>query len=297
MTKFRVGSHLGMAYNLSKTPAYAKSLGYNIFQIFLGVPQRLLSKSRSENELTALANELKKNSMKMVVHGSYTINLSQPEQSALFKTSIKALVQDLNAVSIIGKRCLGVIIHMGKNIPTNNITTEQALNNYIKGLKQALSQSPKNTIIILETGSSQGNEVGSKIDGLKTIYNGLNQTEQSRVMFCIDTCHIWVTGYDISTPAGVKKFFEEFNNKIGINRIACIHFNDSKIVLGGKVDRHADIGYGFIGETGLRAIARFGQTNKIPLITETPLDSVNLKTNQDIDAQYELEKMQSWLNE
>lgn len=295
MTKFRVGRHVGIAYNLSKIPAYAKSLGYNIFQIFLGVPRRLLAKPRGENELIELAKALKKNSMKMVVHGKYNINLSQPEESPLFTSSIKALVQDLNSVSIIGKRCLGVVVHMGKNIPMHNETTAQALDNYVKGLKMALSQSPKDTIIILETGSSQGNEVGSKIDGLRIIYTGLTPSEQRRVMFCIDTCHIWVTGYDISTPVAVKNFFDEFNDKIGINRIACIHFNDSKIVLGGKVDRHADLGYGFIGEAGLKAIARFGQINKIPLITETPLDSVDLKTNRDIDTDDELEKVQSWL--
>ena len=89
----------------------------------------------------------------MVIHGSYTINLCHPVNSKKFETSIKSLVQDLNASSISGDRCIGVIIHMGKNITENNLSVSEAIGNYIAGIKKALSSTPSETTIILETGA------------------------------------------------------------------------------------------------------------------------------------------------
>jgi len=162
-------------------------------------------------------------------------------------------------------------------------------------LKNALAATPDNTIIILETGASQGTEVASKIEGLNEIYWKLDENERTRIKFCIDTCHIWATGYDISTPAGVKAFFKEFDDMIGIDKIALIHFNDSKTQLESCVDRHADLGYGFIKTTGLKAVAKFAFKNRIPLLTETPLDAIDIKSNKDITWQGEFAKIKSWL--
>uniref|UniRef100_A0A6C0LR63 Xylose isomerase-like TIM barrel domain-containing protein n=1 Tax=viral metagenome TaxID=1070528 RepID=A0A6C0LR63_9ZZZZ len=254
-----------------------------------------MSKSKSISDLKKFREELDRNKMKLVIHGSYTINLCHPTNSKSFLTSIKSLVQDLNASSIIGERCLGVIIHMGKNIKKNGITDAEAISNYIYGLKETIMMSPKETTIILETGASQGTEVGSKLEDLSKIFWRLNEDEQLRVKFCIDTCHIYATGYDISTISNVKDFFDRFDNLIGINKIACIHYNDSKVKLGSHIDRHADIGFGFIPEIGLKEVAKIANKYKIPLIMETPLDSVNPKTNEDISFQEQLSKIKFWL--
>ena len=206
MGKFRIGRHINVSPGFLTAPAYAKSIGCDIFQIFLGVPQFIISKARPEADLKKLGETIKKLKLTMVIHGSYTINLCHPKKNNLFKTSVKSLVQDLNASAVIGKKCLGVIIHMGKNIPGNKISNQEALENYIIGLKEALSQTPDNTTIILETGASQGNEIASKIEGLSEIYWNLNESERERVEFCIDTCHVFSSGYDLSTPKGVKIF-------------------------------------------------------------------------------------------
>ena len=295
MVKFRIGRHINVSLGLLTAPAYAKKLGCDIFQIFLGVPQRIISKPRRDEDLIAFGKELEKQKLKMVVHGSYTINLCHPKKNKIFQTSVRSLVQDLNASAIIGKRCLGVIIHMGKNIVANNLTNEQAINNYVYGLQTALAQTPENTTIILETGASQGTEVASRIEGLSEIYWKLTDAERARVKFCIDSCHIFASNYPISTPTGVKSFFKEFDTAIGIEQIACIHFNDSKTKLGSKVDRHADIGYGFIGIPGLKALAQFAEKHRIPIIFETPLDAVNSATNRDVTFVEELAKVKAWL--
>ncbi|BCS83296.1 apurinic endonuclease IV [Cotonvirus japonicus] len=295
MKKQRVGRHINISEGFLTAPENAKNSGYDIFQIFLGAPQRILSQARQQDQLIKFGNIIEKMNMFMVVHGSYTINLCHPINSKKFIASVKSLVQDLNSTELIGKNCLGVIIHMGKNISENKLTNDEAIQNYILGLKQALSETSNNTTIILETGASQGSEVGSRITGLAQIYNGLTSKEQSRIYFCIDTCHIWATGYDISSSSGVKKFFKKFDKMIGINKILCIHFNDSKNPLDSHVDRHADLGYGRIGETGLREVAIYAKKYNIHIIMETPLDAVNKKTNKSVTRMEEFRKTKTWL--
>ena len=296
MPEFRLGRHINTSSTFVATPWYAKSLGYNIFQLFLCVPYRTsVSKNKQDEQLIKFGEELVKRNMILVVHGSYTINLCHPANSTKFKASIKLLIHDLNSIALIGNNCLGVVIHMGKNIPANALSDDAALNNYVVGIQTALAATPPSTNIILETGASQGSEIGSKIDPLAEIYHKLTKSQQNRITFCIDTCHIWATGYDISNPAGVKKFFAEFDDKIGINKISCIHFNDSRTPLNSHVDRHADLTYGHIGVAGLKAIAQFAKKNNIPLITETPLDAVNPKTNKDVTFEEEIATVKSWL--
>ena len=295
MRKFLIGRHINISYGFITAPVYAKNIGCQIFQIFLGAPQQILPKARQKEQLVKFGTELAKFDLLMVVHGSYTINLCHPIDSKKFTSSVKSLVQDLNASSIIGSRCIGVIIHMGKNIPDNKISKLFAIDNYVNGLKTALELTPESSIIILETGASQGSEVASNIDGLAEIYWKLSDKERQRIGFCIDTCHIWATGYDISDAKGVSMFFKEFEDKIGTKKILCIHFNDSKTKLNSHVDRHADLAYGFIGSNGLKAIAIFAKKNKIPLIMETPLDAVNVKTNRDITFEEELSTVHTWL--
>lgn len=295
MAEFRLGRHINISHGFVSAPLYAKTIGCDIFQVFLGAPQQVLSKARQKEELQQFGKQLEKLKLKMVVHGSYTINLCHPIGSKKFGASVKSLVQDLNASVHIGGRCLGVIIHMGKNIPENKISDEMAIDNYVAGLQAALKSTPSSTTIILETGASQGSEVASEIDGLAEIYWKLDESEQKRVMFCIDTCHIWATGYDISSAVGVKKFFKEFDDKIGLKKISCIHFNDSKTGLQSCVDRHADLGYGHIDTSGLKAIALFAKANRIPTIMETPLDAIDPSTNREVTFEKELAKVKSWL--
>ena len=292
---FTLGRHINTSKGFTTAPSYASSIGCGIFQIFLGVPMIVLSKARTKKELVTFSNELEKYNIHMVVHASYTINLCHPPSNPKYDASVKALKQDLAASKIIGDRCLGVIIHMGKNVAENGITNQEAINNYINSLNAVLETTDEETTIILETGASQGTEVGSCIDELGEIYWGVNENKRHRIKFCIDTCHIWATGYDISSEAKVKAFFKEFDDKIGIYNIACIHFNDSKTDIGSKVDRHADLSYGKIGAKGLKYFAIYSRKYDIPLITETPLNSVNPKTNKDVTFKEELVKIKYWL--
>ena len=290
----KIGRHINISNGFISSVKHAANLGCNIMQIFLGSPQLILNRKRSNYELESIKSELIELNMDMVIHGSYTINLCHNSTSNKYKASLKSLIQDLLASEKIGSKCLGVIIHMGKNVPEINIDDDIAINNYIIGINEALL-STNNSVIILETGASQGNEVGSNIEELAKIYNGILSDYKSRVKFCIDTCHIWATGYNIADDSSVNIFFDKFEKLIGIKNISCIHFNDSKTPLNSHVDRHADIGYGFIGDIGLKSIALFSKKHNIPIIMETPLDSVNKKTNKNISSTDEISKIKEWV--
>jgi len=290
-----IGRHFSMSLGMINVPQQAYTIGYTFFQIFLNSPKQFSIKNKDKSELEKFSKELELYNLTFVIHGSYTINFCQPINSSLFNLSIKSLTTDLKDSSIIGNRCLGVIIHLGKNVAINNITVKQAMENYVFGLKKSLEITPKDTTIILETGASQGSEVGSKLEDLSKIYSMLTNIEKRRIKFCVDTCHIWASGYDISTKEKVDNYFVLFDKYIGIAKIACIHFNDSKTVLNSHVDRHADLGYGYIGEEGLKNVVQFAKKNNIPLIMETPIDTVDLTTNRDITYEDELNKINKWL--
>lgn len=241
------------------------------------------------------SRQLESCDLDMVIHGSYTINLAHPIDSYKFKASAKSLINDLHTSAIIGPRCIGVIIHMGKNIPANNLTDQDAIDNYVVGLRHCIEHSPMNTTIILETGASQGTEIASTTEKMAYIYSKLTATEQKRVKFCIDTCHIWSSGYDISTRKGAVHYLTEFKRYIGVDKIACIHLNDSKTPINSHVDRHADIGYGKIGIEGLKYITQWSIKHKIPIVMETPLSAVNPDTNKDITHLEQMKLILSWI--
>lgn len=292
MNILKCGRHVG-SLNFFSTPAHAKSIGCDIFQIFLGNPQQILSKVKTDSELKNFSLELDRYDLLMVVHSSYTINLCHPINSKSFMSSVRSLVNDLRSSYVIGSRCLGVVIHMGKNVSINNITDDEAIKNYVKGVEQALETVPNSTIIF-ETGASQGTEVGSKMEDLGKIYHKINNKYKSRIKFCIDTCHIWATGYDLSNKKLVDEFFKKFDAVIGINKIALIHFNDSKNNLGSCVDRHQDLGFGMIPTDGLKYIPIVAKKNNIPIIMETPIDSINPQTNTDFKPSEEIIMVREW---
>lgn len=287
-----IGKDISISSDFISTPEYAHKIGATVFQIFLSTPRQINTKCKQDHELIKFSENLIKYDLLMVVHGSYMINLCHPKDTSKYNNSMKNLIQDLKSSEIIGDRCLGVIIHMGKNIKELNLTRDQAISNYVSGIQSALSLTSQKTTIILETGASQGTEVGSKLEELSFIYHSLNKLEKNRVKFCIDTCHIWATGYDISNKKNVRLFFKNFDNLIGIDKIACIHLNDSKTKLDSHVDRHADLGYGCIGSTGLKEFVRHVNKLKIPIITETPYDTVEATVNFNT----ELKTIKSWLS-
>lgn len=272
-----IGHHFNVSFGFLSSVDYAKSLGANFMQIFLGIPQRYTRKQRSDEELFQLKEKLRNNNMKLVVHGIYMLNFCNPVDSYIHKTGIQNLVCDLKDCEKIG--ALGVIIHMGKRL---ELEKDKAMDNYVQGVRKALqltdTKSMTDPCIILETGAGVGSEICSNLLELHKLYKMFTQEERKRIKFCIDTCHIFAAGYVISEPGYIEVFCETIDLLLGWNNVVCIHLNDSRDSCGDCKDNHADLGKGHIGEEGLKEFIRIA-INKyhVPVVLETPCEELSKK--------------------
>jgi deoxyribonuclease-4 len=259
---------------IDKFNEIGKRLGCNFFQIFLQSPKAFNIVRRDVKHLREVANNNIKNNIGVVVHGSYLINLCRGEGHQL-NSAIRVLKYDLNTSVELG--AIGVVIHMGKNAKGMHITNAQAIKNYVNNIKKILKDTDKKSTLILETGAGAGNEVGTRLETFGSIRKRLTPSEQKRVKYCIDTCHVYSAGYDIGTGKGAREFIQLVDRHVGWNNVSVIHLNSSKIPLGGKVDRHADIGGGEIDIEGLEVLIKFFKKRDLPMVLETPCDDYSIE--------------------
>lgn len=252
--------------------------GANAMQIFIKSPRARGSREIEDKEAAEFKKYAKQSGLRFfVAHCSYLLNFGRaPEKN---KWAIDLLVNDVDCVEKLGGN--GVVLHVGKSVDTEK---SEAIKNIVRSIDITLERT-KNIPLLLETTAGQGTEIGWRFEELKEIYRRVKN--KKRVLFCVDTCHIFAAGYDLRNEKAVKKTFGEWDKLIGINKIACIHFNDSQKGLGSRVDRHEILGKGLIGKEGLVAVTNMAKRKGIPLIIETPEKT---RTHQE-----DLEILQSWL--
>jgi len=184
---------------------------------------------------------LKKNKIKLIVHASYTINLASNWNE--FSPHINQFISEIICADYLKAKY--IVVHLGKQL---KLDIDIAYNNMYSSLLYAHQQTKNHKIkILLETSSGQGSELCYKLEDLAYFYNKIKDKFNNRFGICLDTCHIFQAGYDISDKTKTRKYLKEFNNMIGLNHIKIIHLNDSKNKLGQNIDRHANIGHGYIG--------------------------------------------------
>jgi len=206
------------------------------------------------------------NKMLFSVHINYTVNIAQ--DSSKYNWWINNLVEEIKLAHYIGAFC--VVIHLGKSLDLN---IDVALNNmYINLLKVHHKLNKINIKILIETSTGQGTEMCYKIEDLAKFYNKfkLNNDLSKRFGICLDTCHIFNAGYDITSKKGVEEYLKLFDKLIGVENIKLIHLNDSKNKLGAHIDRHENINKGFIGLEGLNQVIIFFTKLQVPFVLETP---------------------------
>jgi deoxyribonuclease-4 len=204
---------------------------------------------------------LETNIQPVFLHGPYLINLAT-ENPEMLQKSKDALCADLKLASAAG--ISGVIFHVGSHKGSG---FEQALNQVVESVSACLADTPDDTWIVLENSAGSGGTVGSKFSELGAIMKG---TGSARVKVCLDTQHAYAAGYDLAQPAGIDAAMEEFDKEIGFGNLVAVHANDSKIPLGGGVDRHDNIGDGHIGKRGFETIMSHKAFADVPFILEVP---------------------------
>jgi deoxyribonuclease-4 len=204
--------------------------------------------------------------IKITVHISYTINIACDPNK--YSWSIRQFIEEIKIAHKIG--AFAVIVHLGKQL---DLPLEVALNNMLINLLKVHNETKDLDIhILLETSTGQGSELCYNLDDFAKFYKRI---KYKRFGICLDTCHIFNAGYDIKTIKSIEKYLKDFDKKIGLTEIKLIHFNDSHNKLGEKIDRHANIGKGYIGENGLKQIAIFFLKIGVPIVLETPNEYIN----------------------
>jgi len=278
----KLGVHVSIAGSIDLSIDRARSLDLDTFQIFTRNPRGWKFSDFKESNIVNFKNKiLSENISTVVCHMPYLPNLSSPKED-VYNMSINALSSELERCNTLGIEY--VVTHIGSHLGTG---LEKGLDRVVKACNTALSNSSNNTMIILENTAGTKNNVGSKFDELKYIFDNVN--DKSRIGFCFDTCHAFAAGYDLSTSKSVIDTLKKFDQIIGLKYLKVVHLNDSKGELGNGLDRHQHIGRGFIGENGFRELLKNSTIKQLPLILETPIDET-------FDDEYNINKIYSLEN-
>ena len=236
----------------------------NCMMLYLGAPQNTFRKplkDQNAKEALALAKEHGISRDDIIVHAPYIVNLANPDYEKR-QYAISFLTKELEMVAECGLKYM--VLHPGAHMKEGS---NQGVRYIAEGINEILS-SPKtlDTVILLETMAGKGTEVGRTFEEIKGIIDLVY--DKSRVMVCLDTCHINDAGYDlVDNYDGVFKSFDEI---IGLDKIKAIHLNDSKNPLDSHKDRHENIGFGEIGFTALHKVLIDPRFENVPKILETP---------------------------
>ena len=257
-----IGSHVGFKGDqLLGSLKEALSYGANTFMFYTGAPQNTRRSSIDFN-LTREALELMKiNNIdinNVICHAPYIVNPASND-SDKHQFAINFIKNELDRCSELNVKYM--VLHPGSAVGE---TREEAINNIVDVLNSVLDESI-NVSILLETMAGKGNEMGITTQELKSIIDNVNV--KSRIGVCVDTCHINDAGYDLKE---FDKYLDEFDNLIGIDKIKCVHINDSKNPINSHKDRHANIGYGTIGFDTLINVIYNSRLENVVKILETP---------------------------
>lgn len=243
--------------------AKAEEIGAQVMQIFLGSPQSWQDAAPLDKDVDLFVAQVAEKKLGPVfVHGNYLVNLASNDESNLEK-SIYKLRHTLFLADRI--RAQAVIFHPGAAGKTSK---EDALKRVVASLKEVLKGYKGNCKLALEVCAGAGTTIGDKFSDLSTIIDSMNGDE--RLAVCLDTCHLFAAGYDVSSVAGLKTTIDEFESEVGFERLVAIHANDSKTPLGARRDRHENIGKGCIGEEGFRRMLQHKALRHVPWILEVP---------------------------
>lgn len=258
-----LGCHVGFKKDTQLLGSLKEALSYhaNTFMFYTGAPQNTSRYPVMDGltlEAMALMKEHDFDYSKVVVHAPYIINLANDKDPEKFKFSVRFLQEELERCELLGIK--SIVLHPGSHV---GLGVDVAISNIAKGLNMILGT--HDVTILLETMAGKGTEVGSSLEEIKRIIDLVDDKEHIGV--CLDTCHLNDAGYDMSE---FDSFLNRFDSLIGLDKIGCVHVNDSKNVLGAHKDRHENIGFGTIGFDNLISIIYNNRLKNIPKILETP---------------------------
>ncbi len=259
-----IGSHVGYKKDSGLLGSVKEALSYkaNTFMFYTGAPQNTIRSSIDLDNVAKAYKLMEDNNISkddIIVHAPYIINLANIDEDK-FNFSCRFLSEELKRVDTFGFKYL--VLHPGSHVGNG---VDVGINSIVKALNKVLENDNTNVQILLETMAGKGSEIGRNFNELKSIIDGVKYKD--RLGICLDTCHLNDAGYDLTKFDDV---LDEFDNIIGLDKIKCIHINDSKNIINSHKDRHENIGKGTIGLETLIKIINNKKLENIPKILETP---------------------------
>jgi deoxyribonuclease-4 len=264
-----VGAHVSAEGGVQNAPVNANAIGAKAFALFTKNQRQWFSGPLSASSISAFRNNCEKFDYKpfqILPHDSYLINLGHPEKEPLEKSRISFL-DEMKRCELLGLNRLN--FHPGSHL--NSITIDECLKRIAESINISLNKT-KGVIAVIENTAGQGTNLGHNFEQIKYIIDFVE--DKSRVGVCIDTCHAYTSGYDVKSETGFRETFKKFSEIIGLKYLKGIHLNDSKKDFGTRVDRHENLGTGFLGDETFRLIMNDDRFDNMPLILETPEESL-----------------------
>lgn len=262
---FGLGAHIDSSEGILKSAIIIKKINGNVLQLFV---------KHDEKEADKFKEYITENKICVIIHAPFTINLASDWDK--YSWWIKYFILQIEMAGKMGAS--GIVIHLGKQL---KLTIEESYNNMFSALLYVHNQTKEfdNIKIIIETSSGQGSELCYKLEDLayffKKFSKNQDNTIKKRFRICLDTCHLFAAGYDLRNTSKIKLFLEAFEELIGLRYVALIHLNDSQNKIGSNIDRHANIGEGYIGKDNLIEIFKYFRKINVPVVLETPTNSVS----------------------
>jgi len=256
----RIGGHVSTAGGLINSIANTITIGGNCLQIFAGSPRMWFRKPYADDEVMDFKKGIiEKDISPVFIHALYLVNLASPNPE-MFEKSISSLVMDLTNGSRIGSG--GVIVHIGSHLGAG---FDSAKEQVVASLERILSLT-EGCDLLLENDAGQNGKIGS-IEELSFLINRINDP---RLKICLDTAHLFESGIDLRDLSRVEEFVANLKEMKLLDKLVCIHLNDSATDLDSHRDNHADLGKGKIGLAGLSNFVNHKSLSHLPLILETP---------------------------
>jgi deoxyribonuclease IV len=274
----RFGAHVSSSGGISSSIGRGAELGCDSLQIFTHNPRTWRPINHTAEQIdrfrAAAANE---GIGPIVSHGLYLINLGAPDREVptgppgkpatktrnIYRSSVESLVQHLEVGEALGLD--GVVLHVGS---FKGSAEGEAIERIGAGIAEALDASPGRCAVFLENTAGAGDTIGRTFAQLRTVADAVDRP--GRLAFCLDTQHLFASGYPVHEEGGIDRVLDEFDGALGIDRLRCLHLNDSQVPFASNRDRHANIGEGEIGADGFRRILGHPALQGLPAVLEVP---------------------------
>jgi deoxyribonuclease-4 len=255
---------MSIAGGLDKAILRGKEVDCDVIQIFSKNSNQWGVPPLTTEDVSAFKTAARETGVRpMLIHNSYLINLGSPADKD-WKRAVEAMFIELERAEALGVPY--VVAHPGAHVGSGE---EAGLQRIVQGIDEVHRRGPGFGVkILLETTAGQGTSIGCRFEHMGHIFDHVRHPE--RLGICVDTCHLFAAGYDLSTERGYRETMNLFDRIIGLRQIRAFHLNDSKKGLNCRVDRHEHIGKGMLGLEAFRCLMQDARFREIPMVLETP---------------------------